>query len=1132
MTALQTGRRPNPIFECVWRMDRVVEDLHWVHSRLIGGDGRRREHAVAARAFFGFPADRFWRRLLRRPLEAEFQDLRRVLFDARTVAALASAQNGAVDAARRHLVAAAAVDPALAEADAVYLVARAEIEAQPRLRARLLRRASELAPKFQIAQVRLAQAVELDFRQEGLLSAGRVSNVMQVYDEVLRLNPGNLAAIAAQGYLHWMMSDLPAAEQRFRDGLAFKTIVRDTAAPELHYGLARVLAETGKDDEAYDQYAQAVAADRNVAAWTTGVDKGLSGGYYRYIESQLVARYQRYCDAVVGRQTDPRVPAVVRTTIDSLAWNDFANALLNDYFRNGQVEQLERARQALDSALQAGPTNSVAFFNLTALHEFKRNLGADSPITLAIDAIDRAVMLAPNWTTARDRQVELALDSWTLELIDEDIEKARGAERPEDQPWIRPARTAAPQAPGSQQLARRLDEMRKTYDKRLGRFFEDLTKESRLRELLVTADGDDDVGRWFDNALALTGDQQRIRLALFDRDDVQALSALVRFTTQRALNRLRPPASARPGDAAALPDAEKERIFGELRRARELLEFIVDRFLPADFDLRVASLKIADALGEPRPEAAQKAIGETVLFWTQEDPWHFWALEQWLSWLDLEQSKALAESLLRSRDCDPARLLKVGWQLHGLGKVADESELRDRRFGRLKELATLCVSRQPDLAGGHFLLAEALVDEGSAGDAMKEYVAATRLDPGDANAPAGMLALSLAQTQRAGRHEAAIAALTALAAGGDGGHHPETMRQLRRLAGYDLQRQSRLLVVTPIVIEAAADLVPLIATADQVDLQPALASETETLRDDLRRRWGVQVPGFRFRGNDGSLAAGTYIVMIDEVPLVLGRVEAGLQFWLPDDPAAATGLEFPADDPLTGRPGAWLPAQLPAALSNLPAVRFAPMTVVMRQLRALLERNLAVFFGHAELDALIADLEAPVRDALPADERTPLLLALRGLLADGVPIAALAAIVSAWPRLGATTPHRGAQAEALRRLPELAPTLPGNDGAHRLLRLGERFAGALRNSLVGAAEPVLAIDPALCQEMLAVVRAALPSDLRREPAALVVDDAALRPHLARLLRLEFPALPVLATDELGVAAAALPMASIDLEAAS
>lgn len=1130
MTALQTGRRPNPIYECVWRMDRVVEDLHWVHSRLIEGDGRQHERAVAARAFFSFPADRFLRRLLRRPLEAEFEDLRRVLFDARTVAALASAQLGAVDAARQHLGAAAAVDPALAEVDAVYLVARAEIEAQPRLRARLLRRASELAPKFQIAQYRLAKAVELDFRQEGELNAGRVSNVMQVYDEVLRLNPGNLAAIAAQGYLHWLMSDLPAAEQRFRDGLAFKTIVRDTAAPELHYGLARVLAETGADDEAYDQYAQAVAGDRDVAAWTTGVGKGLSSAYYVYIDTQVVARYRRYCDAVVQRRSDARVPAVVRATIDSMAWNDVANALLNDYFRNGRVEQLDAAGQAIERALGASPTNSVAHFNLASLHEFRRHQGAGHPITLAIDAIDRAVMLAPNWTTARDRQVELALDSWTLGLIGEDIEKARGSERPVDKPWIHPAGAVAPQAPGSQQLARRLDEIRRTYDKRLGRFFEDLTRESRLRELLVPADGDNDVGRWFDNALALADAGQHIRLERFDSGDVQALSALVRFTTQRALNRLRPPAGAGADDASALPDDEKQRLFGELRRARDLLVFIVERFLPADFDLRVASLKIADALGEARPEAAQRIIGETVLFWTQEDPWHFWALEQWLSWLDLDQTKALAEALLRSRDCDPARLLKVGRQLYELARHANESELRDHRFGRLKELAALCVNRQPELAEGYFLLAEALVDEGSASEAMNAYASATRFGPQDGRAPKGMLALSRAQAQRSDRHEAAIVALRALAASGGGTRH--VTRQLRRLAGYDLQRQNQLPPITPIAIEAATDLVPLIATADQSELLPSLASETEALRNELRRQWGVPVPGFRFRGNDGGLSAGSYILMIDEVPLLLGRVEAGLQFWLPDEPSAAERLDSVAADPLTGRPGAWLPEPLPAELAGVPALRFAPMSVVLRQLRALLERNLAGFLGHDELDALIAGLDASVRDALPADERTPLLLALRSLLGDGVPVAALAAIVSAWPQLRATTPQRAAQVEALRRLPELAASLPGNDGAHRLLRLGERFAAALRAGLVGDAAPVLALDPERCQQMLTVLRSTLPADLGREPAALVVDDAALRRHLARLTRLEFPALPVLSVDELGPAAAASPMATIDLEATS
>ena len=66
-------------------------------------------------------------------------------------------------------------------------------------------------------------------------------------------------------------------------------------------------------------------------------------------------------------------------------------------------------------------------------------------------------------------------------------------------------------------------------------------------------------------------------------------------------------------------------------------------------------------------------------------------------------------------------------------------------------------------------------------------------------------------------------------------------------------------------------------------------------------------------------------------------------------------------------------------------------------------------------------------------------------------------------------------------------------------------------------------------EMLAAMRNSLPADPGINPAALIINDAPLRPHLRELVKLEWPALPVLAMAELGSEAMASPRTLLDLD---
>jgi type III secretory pathway component EscV len=42
--------------------------------------------------------------------------------------------------------------------------------------------------------------------------------------------------------------------------------------------------------------------------------------------------------------------------------------------------------------------------------------------------------------------------------------------------------------------------------------------------------------------------------------------------------------------------------------------------------------------------------------------------------------------------------------------------------------------------------------------------------------------------------------------------------------------------------------------------------------------YGIRPPGLRIRGNDAELETGSYIILLDEVPLILGKVQKNKLF--------------------------------------------------------------------------------------------------------------------------------------------------------------------------------------------------------------------------------------------------------------
>ena len=87
----------------------------------------------------------------------------------------------------------------------------------------------------------------------------------------------------------------------------------------------------------------------------------------------------------------------------------------------------------------------------------------------------------------------------------------------------------------------------------------------------------------------------------------------------------------------------------------------------------------------------------------------------------------------------------------------------------------------------------------------------------------------------------------------------------------------RLPVVTPIAMEVAGDLLPLIENTRDRTLAPAFESLLKGVRNEIFERYGLRIPGLRTRANS-EMPPGSYLIMLMEVPIVMGSVTRDRRF--------------------------------------------------------------------------------------------------------------------------------------------------------------------------------------------------------------------------------------------------------------
>jgi tetratricopeptide (TPR) repeat protein len=360
------------------------------------------------------------------------------LFDAYVTLASAFTELGSAPQATRRLNKARRLDPARAERDARYLYVRGR--AEPQQGAQLFQRAVELDPTFEVAQFHRALAAEALWRRRSTLEPSVALMVIEEYERVLRLNPGNIAAWASQGYIFWLLAGkhLPAkdrkkylatAERTLQRGRDFKDMRRETFVASLDYALARIAAEEGRWQEAYRSYINAVTS--HFAEGVSHSPAAYTAPHFEGMTEAIVQRFDDYRDAVRERRKslpddEAALTRRLRDSVYAFVLNDYGEACMNYFLRSGDFRYLERARSVLmeaDRELKA--RYPMISYNLQRLDRWQwrgASLGDTSPSELSdeellafdarldalpsqTDHIERVLAYEPRWP---DGMIELA----------------------------------------------------------------------------------------------------------------------------------------------------------------------------------------------------------------------------------------------------------------------------------------------------------------------------------------------------------------------------------------------------------------------------------------------------------------------------------------------------------------------------------------------------------------------------------------------------------------------------------------------------------------------------------------------------------------------------------------------------
>ena len=353
----------------------------------------------------------------------------------------------------------------------------------------------------------------------------------------------------------------------------------------------------------------------------------------------------------------------------------------------------------------------------------------------------------------------------------------------------------------------------------------------------------------------------------------------------------------------------------------------------------------------------------------------------------------------------------------------------------------------------------------------------------------------------------------------------------------DGQSQQMLPVVTPIALEVAADLIPLVE--DSGDGSKFLGEMIPMMRDGLFYELGVRFPGIRVRGNETDMPPGSYLIMINEIPLVMGTVSQD-KVLVNDTVERLRLLNIdgePATNPANGNECAWVDAQYQDVAEQAGLTTWDASGYIVLHLSSVLRKNGAEFVGIQETMNMLEQLEqafpALVKETVPKVV-SPFQLTdiLRRLIEEEISIRDLRSILQALAEWGQVEHDTVMLTEYVRAALKRYISHKYTRGQNTLIvylldpQIEETVRSSIQHTSSGS---YLALEPEITQEILSAVRTEVGSLPPTAQNPVILTTMEIRRYFRKLVELEFPHLAVLSYQELSPDMNIQPIARISLE---
>jgi type III secretion protein V len=332
-------------------------------------------------------------------------------------------------------------------------------------------------------------------------------------------------------------------------------------------------------------------------------------------------------------------------------------------------------------------------------------------------------------------------------------------------------------------------------------------------------------------------------------------------------------------------------------------------------------------------------------------------------------------------------------------------------------------------------------------------------------------------------------------------------------------------IVTPMVLEIQADMVPVEAYDPNWYF---IKEKVPEMRERILKTFGVHAPTLRIRANDTDLPAHSYVIMLDEVPIVMRQIFPD-KIFITNPQTDLNALSISGEsgvDPLSGMTSLWVDHQYMALLDkNNISYWDDPYDYMLYHLEDVIRDHLELFIQTQSALSFLKDVDdAPdnelsdkvkyhAKEIAGNDEHLVLFAdVLRKLVAERIPIINKPGIINAFFE-NCTEVLETSELVQMIRL-ELKNELPFNlTPMQKIILPGELEAKLLKDLVTVGGKTFLAMTPEDCQEALAEIRLLADQSMLPNTMALVTRSSRLRFHLLKLVELEFPRLQVASRDE-------------------